>query len=60
LNGNTKVETVTAAAEPTFGGTGGADATVGWVYHSPTGKIFATTKSGTKIYNEATGANADD
>jgi general secretion pathway protein G len=60
LNGNTKVEKNTDAAEPTFGGTGGADATVGWVYHEPTGKIFATTKSGTKIYNEATGDNSED
>jgi general secretion pathway protein G len=58
LNGNTKVESIASGAEPTFGGTGGADATVGWVYHVPTGKIFATSKSGTQIYNEATGDNS--
>jgi len=56
LNGNVSVAVLTSGLEPAFDSspTGGA-ATIGWFYHTPTGKIFAATKSGTKVYDE-TGA----
>jgi general secretion pathway protein G len=60
LSGGTDVNVVTSGNEPKFGdavASGGA--AVGWVYYSPTNKIFATTKSGTFIYNEADGSNAE-
>jgi len=58
LNGGTDV--VIATAEPGFGSTiTGSTATTGWVYFPGTYKIFAATKSGGKVYNEADGSNAD-
>jgi general secretion pathway protein G len=60
LNGNTDVVIDTAAAEPAFDAAApGGTSTTGWVYYVPTGKIFATSKSGTQIYNESTGDNAE-
>ena len=58
LNGGSDV--VVIAADPAWnaGVTGGTTAT-GWVYVTATGKIFATTKSGTKVYNEVDGSNAN-
>jgi general secretion pathway protein G len=60
LNGGSDVIVLTSGAEPTFGATvTGGGTTIGWVYYTPTYKIFATTKSGTKVYDEGTGNNAD-
>ncbi|HVT88405.1 MAG TPA: type II secretion system protein [Tepidisphaeraceae bacterium] len=60
LNGGTATVVIASGAEPTFGASvSGGSTSTGWVYHVPTGKIFATTKSGTKVYNEADGLNAD-
>jgi general secretion pathway protein G len=59
LNGNTDVVVVTSGTEPTFGVASGGTATTGWVYFQPTNKIFAVTKGGGFIYNEADGSNAE-
>ena len=58
LNGGSAV--VVVAADPAWDAsvTGGTSAT-GWVYVTGTGKIFATTKTGTKVYNETDGSNAN-
>jgi general secretion pathway protein G len=60
LNGNTAVYVNTTNTEPTFGAASGGTATTGWVYHTPTGKIFATTRTGGFVFNEATGANSNE
>ena len=62
LNGGTLVVANTGATEPAFGDPSGAASpatNTGWVYYVPTGKIFATSKDGTTIYNEVTGAGAE-
>jgi general secretion pathway protein G len=60
LNGGTLVVINSDTTEPIFGATSGTTSTdVGWVYYVPTGKIFATTKDATKIYNEVTGEGAE-
>ena len=60
LNGGTLVLTITGA-DPAFGDSSTATTgDTGWIYNSDTTKIFATTKTGKFIYNEATGDNADD
>ena len=63
LNGGTLVVINSGATEPVFGAASGATSTpatsTGWVYYTPTGKIFATSKDGTTIYNEVTGDGAE-
>jgi general secretion pathway protein G len=59
LNGNIDVVVVTSGTEPAFGAASGGSATTGWIYFTPTNKIFATTKGGGFIYNEADGSNAE-
>jgi general secretion pathway protein G len=59
LNGGTDVVALTSGPEPVSNATVAGTATTGWVYYTPTNKIFATTKSGTKIYDEAAGSNAE-
>ena len=62
LNGGTLVVANSDATEPAFGDPSGATSSpktnTGWVYYVPTGKIFATSKDGTTIYNEVTGDGA--
>jgi hypothetical protein len=61
LNGGTLVTVLaTGAAEPAFkDAVTGGDTDHGWVYHTDTGKIFATTKTGGEIYDEADGSNSE-
>jgi general secretion pathway protein G len=60
LNGGTLVIANTGTTEPAYGDATGASSTnYGWVYYVPTGKIFATSKDASTIYNEVTGAGAD-
>ncbi|HMB94403.1 MAG TPA: prepilin-type N-terminal cleavage/methylation domain-containing protein [Tepidisphaeraceae bacterium] len=59
LNGGTDVVVNTSATtDPAVNSAvAGGTASTGWVYYTLTNKIFATTKSGTKVYDEATGSN---
>jgi len=59
LNGKSDVKVLTSGTEPAFGDTVAAT-DCGWVYFTPTNKIFATTKQCDQVYNEGTGANSDD
>ena len=55
LNGGTGVFISSATTDPdlsTGSVAGATDATSGWVYYTNTGKIYATTKSGTFLYDE--------
>jgi len=55
LNGGTMVlANTTATVDPAWdAAVTGGDADHGWVYFTNTGKIYATTKSGTHIYDES-------
>jgi general secretion pathway protein G len=52
LNNGTLVSSI-SGNEPKFGdAVAGGSANTGWVFHVPTGKIFATTKTGGFVYDE--------
>jgi len=60
LNSGTSVVVISTATDPAAdSAVAGGGSTIGWVFDTATNKIFATTKTGTKIYNESTGANAE-
>jgi general secretion pathway protein G len=63
LDGGSIVLVSTSTTDPdltTDATSGATDKTVGWVYYTATGKIYATTASGTKLYNETgTGSFSD-
>jgi general secretion pathway protein G len=54
LNGGTLVLINAGTTDPAWGSAvSGGDPDHGWVYYPATGKIYATTKSGTLIYDES-------